>query len=174
MSFGGCTYIAKTLRLTSIRHRSDTKVSDRCLMDVYPRVFAIWDVVLSVGYECYHLCHWQVLEEIDRVTMAPHCIQNSCRRHKPTEHSSLPCVHCKFRQPPIYTKSPQKTSHSSSMRARYGVSFVTSTSDWVLPKSQQCCVQYNAILDHVIVVFHCIFWRPLTVSCTALMPGKLV
>ena len=36
------THIAKTLSSTSIRHQSDMKVSDWCLMDVDPRVFAIW------------------------------------------------------------------------------------------------------------------------------------
>ena len=34
--------IAKTLVSTSIRHRSDTFASDRCLIDVDPMVFAIW------------------------------------------------------------------------------------------------------------------------------------
>ena len=33
---------AKTLWTTSIRHRSDTFVSNRCLIDVDPRVFALW------------------------------------------------------------------------------------------------------------------------------------
>ena len=42
------TKIAKTLGSTSIRHRSDTKVSDRCLIDVDPRVFAIWDSSFSL------------------------------------------------------------------------------------------------------------------------------
>ena len=36
------TQIAKTLKSTSIRYRSDGKVSDRCLIDVDPMVFAIW------------------------------------------------------------------------------------------------------------------------------------
>ena len=36
------TQIAKTLGSTSIRHRSDTSVSDQCLINVDPRVFAIW------------------------------------------------------------------------------------------------------------------------------------
>ena len=35
------TQIAKSLESTSIRHRSDTFASDRCLIDVDPRVFAI-------------------------------------------------------------------------------------------------------------------------------------
>ena len=34
--------IAKTLRSTSIRHRSDTFASDRCLFDINPNVFAHW------------------------------------------------------------------------------------------------------------------------------------
>ena len=36
------TQIANTLGSTLIRHRSDTEVSDRCLIDVDPRVLAIW------------------------------------------------------------------------------------------------------------------------------------
>ena len=34
--------IAKTLGSTSIRYRSDAKLSDRCVIDVDPMVFAIW------------------------------------------------------------------------------------------------------------------------------------
>ena len=34
--------IAKTLVSTAIRYRSDAKVSDRCLIDVAPRVLVIW------------------------------------------------------------------------------------------------------------------------------------
>ena len=33
---------------TSIRHRSDTKVSERCLIDVDLKVFAVWDVALAI------------------------------------------------------------------------------------------------------------------------------
>ena len=43
--------IAKALGLTSIRHRSDTKVSDRCLIDAALRVFAI---------RICHCCNWTV------------------------------------------------------------------------------------------------------------------
>ena len=35
--------ITKALGSTSIRHRSNTFVSDRCLIDIDPSVFAIWD-----------------------------------------------------------------------------------------------------------------------------------
>ena len=35
-------HIAKTLKPTSIRHRSDAFASDRCLIQVNPRLFAIW------------------------------------------------------------------------------------------------------------------------------------
>ena len=38
------TQIAKTLKSTSIRHRSDTYASDRCLIGIDPRVFAIWEL----------------------------------------------------------------------------------------------------------------------------------
>ena len=37
--------IEKALRSTSIRYRSDAKASDRCLIDVDQRAFAIWNVV---------------------------------------------------------------------------------------------------------------------------------
>ena len=40
------TQIAKTLGSMSIRYRSDANVSDRYLIDVDPRVFAIWTVNL--------------------------------------------------------------------------------------------------------------------------------
>ena len=36
--------IAKTLGSTSIKHRSDTFVSDRCLTVIDSRVFAIWEM----------------------------------------------------------------------------------------------------------------------------------
>ena len=42
--------------------------------------------------------------------------------------------------------SPQsswKTLHSSPVRARYGVSFVSSKYDQVLPQLLQCCIQYD-------------------------------
>ena len=42
--------IAKTLVSTSIRHRSDTFVSDRCLIHVGPKVFVNWVSVL--GWQC--------------------------------------------------------------------------------------------------------------------------
>ena len=41
--YGLTTQIAKTDGLTSIRHRSDTFAADRCLIDVDPTVFAIWE-----------------------------------------------------------------------------------------------------------------------------------
>ena len=37
--------IAKSLGSTSIRHRSDAFASDRCLIEVDPRLYAIWDEV---------------------------------------------------------------------------------------------------------------------------------
>ena len=37
------SHIAKTFGSTSIRHRPDTFVSDRCLIDVDPSVFVVWD-----------------------------------------------------------------------------------------------------------------------------------
>ena len=42
--------ITKTPGSTSIRYRSDTKVSDRYLIDVDPRVFAIWDIAYSKSF----------------------------------------------------------------------------------------------------------------------------
>ena len=40
--------IAKTLKSTLIRHCPDTEVSDRCLINVDPRVFAIWVSTSSI------------------------------------------------------------------------------------------------------------------------------
>ena len=42
--------LTKTFGSMSIRHRSDTKVSDRCLIDVDPKIFAIWIMRLGYGY----------------------------------------------------------------------------------------------------------------------------
>ena len=42
------TQTTKTLGSTSIRHRSDAKASDGCLIDVDPEVFSIWIVVVSL------------------------------------------------------------------------------------------------------------------------------
>ena len=42
------TQIAKTIGTMSIRHRSDTTVSDRCVIDVDPMVFAIWAVDMNL------------------------------------------------------------------------------------------------------------------------------
>ena len=41
------SHIAKTLGSTSSRHRHDTFASDRCLIDIDPRIFAIWVVSQS-------------------------------------------------------------------------------------------------------------------------------
>ena len=41
------TLISKDFWSISIWHRSDTKVSDRCLIDVDSRVFAIWNSTLA-------------------------------------------------------------------------------------------------------------------------------
>ena len=38
-------YSKKNIKLASIRHQSDTFMSDRCLIDVDLRVFAVWDVM---------------------------------------------------------------------------------------------------------------------------------
>ena len=43
------TQITKILVSTLIRNRSDTFVSDRCLIKVDPRVFAIWEFVQASG-----------------------------------------------------------------------------------------------------------------------------
>ena len=67
--------IAKTLGSTSTRYRSDTFASDRCLIDVAPSVFAIWEIFLpwrccccclqksfcwSLFSYCCRLCCWPV------------------------------------------------------------------------------------------------------------------
>ena len=48
---GGVDWLASPDRTdlgsTSIRHQSDTKVSDWCLIDIDPRVFAIWAAIQS-------------------------------------------------------------------------------------------------------------------------------
>ena len=41
--------VANTLRSTSIKYRSDAKVSDRYLIDVGPRGFAIWIIAMLAG-----------------------------------------------------------------------------------------------------------------------------
>ena len=51
---------------------------------------------------------------------------------------------------PFSLKSSQNKPHSSPPRASYGVSFVSSTFDYVLSQSLQCCKQYHVILDRVI------------------------
>ena len=43
-SASAASQIPQNLGLTSIRHRSDTFVSDRCLIDVYPTAVAVLDV----------------------------------------------------------------------------------------------------------------------------------
>ena len=49
-----CTQITKTLRSTSIRHRSNAKASDRYLIDIDARVFAIWvDIGLDFSIVIY-------------------------------------------------------------------------------------------------------------------------
>ena len=48
--------IAKTLESTSIWHRSDTEVSDRCLINADPRVFAIWNISSSWLLSEWQLC----------------------------------------------------------------------------------------------------------------------
>ena len=49
-----CAYLlltlrAKTLRLTLFRHRSHSKVSDQCLINVDPQVFTIWEAITSTS-----------------------------------------------------------------------------------------------------------------------------
>ena len=44
---GSTLQTAKALGSTSVRHRSDTKMSDRCLIDVDLRVFVIWESGLT-------------------------------------------------------------------------------------------------------------------------------
>ena len=43
----GITKISKTIRSASNRLGSDAKVSDRCLLDVDPMVFAVWEYMQS-------------------------------------------------------------------------------------------------------------------------------
>ena len=41
------TQIARTLRFISIKHQSDISTSDWCLINVNPRVFATWEVIIK-------------------------------------------------------------------------------------------------------------------------------
>ena len=43
------THLVKTIESTWIRHRSDAEVSNRCLIDVDPGVFAIWGTSFSIS-----------------------------------------------------------------------------------------------------------------------------
>ena len=54
----GCTsLIAKTIGLTSIRHRFDMKVSDRCLIDIDLMAFVIWDITFQLSL------YWWVMQD---------------------------------------------------------------------------------------------------------------
>ena len=46
----------KAIRSTSIRHRSDAKVSDRCWIYVDPWVFSLWDTALILQDRSYFFC----------------------------------------------------------------------------------------------------------------------
>ena len=67
--------IAKTLRLTSIRHQSDEKVVDQCLIDVDMNIFAIW---VGIGGNC-----WFSIQH------------RACAIYNKTLHNSCPkiCMH---------------------------------------------------------------------------------
>ena len=61
------TQLVNTLRLISIRHHSDTKVLDKCLIDVDLRVLAIWEVCsrsgfswpgVGTGWVCLAIIRW--------------------------------------------------------------------------------------------------------------------
>ena len=54
-----CSHITKTLGSTSIKHRSDAKVSDRCLINVVPRVSAVW-----VVYWAFRDTVWKKISKI--------------------------------------------------------------------------------------------------------------
>ena len=51
------SWIAKILGLMAIRHQSQTEVSDRYLIDITPRIFAIWIV------------YWEALTQINSNTL---------------------------------------------------------------------------------------------------------
>ena len=50
------TQLAKILRLTSIRHRTDILASNWCLINIHRRIFAIW-TVSSVTMKGRHVLH---------------------------------------------------------------------------------------------------------------------
>ena len=66
-----CTQITKTLGSISTRHRSDTFVSDRCLIDIDPRIFVTWELtwhnslaegpILSYGGALRMMLGWRAL-----------------------------------------------------------------------------------------------------------------
>ena len=53
LSYHSEAQIAKTLGSTSLNHRSETKVSDRCLIDVNLRVFVIYVIVCGDSWKHY-------------------------------------------------------------------------------------------------------------------------
>ena len=70
-----CHYpVAKTLGSTSTRHRSDAKVSDRCLIDVEPRVFIVWEIA--------HIC--VISKQYQRLCL----LQNFSYTHVPHRHDT--------------------------------------------------------------------------------------
>ena len=84
------------LRLTLIRHRSDTKVSDRCLINIDPKVCALWDTIFIY---IFMLCCFEDIQIIFWVYWL--IIQRSCRgvywfhSVRPSVHPSrIPCPLC--------------------------------------------------------------------------------
>ena len=63
------TNIAKTLGSTSIWHRSNPFASDRCIIDVDPRVFAIW----LVQYNDWRIYVSPDLNTLGRTKRTPFC-----------------------------------------------------------------------------------------------------
>ena len=55
---------AVSLRELSVRYRSDTRVSDRYLIDVDPRAFALWGTIAKVRqiHNCEWIVSWQLPE----------------------------------------------------------------------------------------------------------------
>ena len=83
-----------------------------------------------------------------------------CRRRavRTIVWSSTVLHSCAVMKRPISPKSPEKTHHSSPVRAIYGVSFVDSISDLYsapLLMLLQRCMQYRVILDRVITTLNC-------------------
>ena len=75
-----CPRMTKTLRLISIRYQSDAKVSNRCLINIDLRVFAIW-VPIIISHISQALCYPSIPNTCTshKIFNSSHPWQNGCR-----------------------------------------------------------------------------------------------